>query len=170
MTWKNFGQTLFLRKRKVSVKMKFKLICIGKLPANSPISLIFNNYAKRIMNRLEVIEIFDKSPVISKRLENEKKKIISLLRLCDVVIILDQIGEKINSTNFSNFIKGKMIEGTKDITFVIGGANGLHKDLISKQKVFSFGNLTWPHQLMRILLIEQIYRAMSIINGHPYDK
>ena len=75
MTSKNFGQTLFLRKRKALVKMKFKLICIGKLPVNSPISLIFNNYAKRIMNRLEVIEIFDKSPVISKRLENEKKRL-----------------------------------------------------------------------------------------------
>lgn len=150
--------------------MKFKLICVGKLPTNSPLFLIFNNYAKRIMSKLEVIEVFDKSPVISKRLENEKKKIFSLLRLCDVVIILDQIGEKINSNNFSNFIKEKMIAGSKDITFVIGGANGLHKDLFLKQKIFSFGNLTWPHQLMRIMLIEQIYRAISIIKGHPYDR
>ena len=85
-------------------------------------------------------------------------------------ILLDRKGKKIDSIKFSNlFYEQSLIN--KNINFFIGGSNGLkeeyHKDF---DKIISFGDLTWPHKMFKIMLLEQIYRSITIINKHPYHK
>ena len=77
-----------------------------------------------------------------------------------------------DSIEFAKFIENEMAEGFgRNLVFIIGGSNGLAKEVSQRSnKKLSFGKMTYPHQLMRVILTEQIYRAYRIINGHPYHK
>lgn len=88
-----------------------------------------------------------------------------------VVIALDERGISPTSTEFSSLLETLMMRGEKSVSFVIGGADGLGDDVLAKAaKKLSFGAMTMPHQLARILLVEQIYRAMTLLSGHPYHR
>ena len=87
-----------------------------------------------------------------------------------MVILLDSIGKKISDKQLSNFVLEKINDGYSEICFVIGGAYGLHYKMLKQYDKFSFGELIWSHQLFRVMLIEQIYRSICRINGHPYEK
>ena len=100
----------------------------------------------------------------------EEKLILSKLANVDSIISWDCSGQQINSFEFSNFIKTNIIS-KKNITFIIGGSFGLTKKIIKDSDlVFSASNLTFPHKIFKILVVEQIYRALSIINNSPYHK
>jgi len=87
-----------------------------------------------------------------------------------VVISLDEGGKNYSSLVFASKMQ-KWIEESRPISFLIGGAEGLHQTAIRRSDlVLSLGSLTWPHMLVRILLAEQIYRAQSILQGHPYHR
>ena len=87
------------------------------------------------------------------------------------IIALDKNGKEYDSINFSNYLK-KLIETTqKDLTFIIGGSYGIDKELLNMaDEKLSFSKFTFPHQLMRVIFIEQIYRAFKIMDNHPYHK
>jgi 23S rRNA (pseudouridine1915-N3)-methyltransferase len=89
------------------------------------------------------------------------------------LVALDQRGRNIDSAAFAGRL-GRLRDAAKDIVFVIGGADGLSPELRSKAGkagfVIAFGAATWPHQIVRILLLEQIYRAATILAGHPYHR
>ena len=88
-----------------------------------------------------------------------------------VVVALDETGQALTSAEFAGRIGKWRDGGTKDICFVIGGADGLDKAVLERaQLTLSFGRLTWPHLLVRVLLVEQIFRAQSILQGHPYHR
>ena len=100
----------------------------------------------------------------------EEKLILPKLSDADSTISWDGSGQQINSFEFSNFIK-KNIMSKKNITFIIGGSFGLTQNIIQESDlVFSASNLTFPHKIFKILVVEQIYRALSIINNSPYHK
>ena len=86
------------------------------------------------------------------------------------IIILDKSGKDIDSEGFSKILEKKMNRRYKEIIFFIGGPNGIHSSIIKSNLSLSFGNQTWPHLLVRVMLIEQIYRALAILQGHPYHK
>ena len=89
----------------------------------------------------------------------------------DVLIALDERGKNIDSIAFSEIIKNAQENYSKNIIFVIGGAHGLDSTVRQRANhIISFGKMTMPHKIARILLVEQIYRSLTIINNHPYHK
>jgi len=152
--------------------MKITIISIGKFE-NSPYKKIFEEYYKRISYKIELKEIDNKR---SKNLELEKIKLKEAelinknLNKSSFKICLDENGSQYTSIEFSRLLNSKFNE-RHDIDFIIGGAFGLDKEVIKKSNIIlSLGKLTLPHIMARVILIEQIYRAESIIKGHPYHK
>jgi 23S rRNA (pseudouridine1915-N3)-methyltransferase len=87
------------------------------------------------------------------------------------IIALDETGEQIGSTALARTLELWRDDGTREIRFLIGTADGLtHDERASADKLIAFGKATWPHMLVRAMLVEQIYRATSIIAGHPYHR
>ena len=88
-----------------------------------------------------------------------------------IVMALDEHGKSMGSEAFAQFIGKRRDDGRPAMSFVIGGADGLDKDFLAKaDAILSFSPLTWPHQLVRIMLAEQLYRATTILSGHPYHR
>ncbi len=140
-----------------------KIIAIGKTRNKNLINL--NNFFLKQMKNLK-IEIISKSNKF-----DENVKIMKKIKQKDYVIALDSQGESIDSIKFSNLINSSETYINKEIVFVIGGSEGLDKNIIARaDKVLSFSKLTFQHQIVRLLLIEQIYRAKKIQENHPYHK
>jgi 23S rRNA (pseudouridine1915-N3)-methyltransferase len=88
-----------------------------------------------------------------------------------VLVALDERGENLDSVAFSRHLGRWRHEGIGNTIFAIGGADGLSPDLRRKAKLrMAFGSATWPHQMVRIMLLEQLYRAATILAGHPYHR
>lgn len=159
--------------------MKIKLITVGKLKEKYLKDGI-NEYAKRLgrFAKLEFIELQDeKTPdnaiqaANEQILKKESDRIMSKISDREFVIVLAIEGTQFPSEEFSKKLDTITTSGYSDITFVIGGSLGL--DSVVKNRanlLMSFGKLTLPHQLMRLVLIEQIYRAFMIQQGSPYHK
>ena len=134
-----------------------------------------NYYLKQIKNDINIDFINIKSQQNPKRSKGEVIKLETELILKKIpqnsfVISWDMMGESISSENLSQLFRSSMQKNIK-ICFVIGGSFGLGKEIIkSSNKVFSASDFTFPHRLFRIILIEQIYRALSIIKNTPYHK
>lgn len=140
-----------------------KIIAIGKTRNKNLINL--NKFFLKQMKNLK-IEIISKSNKF-----DENVKIMKKIKERDYVIALDSQGESIDSIKFSNLINSSETYINKEIVFVIGGSEGLDKNIIARaDKVLSFSKLTFQHQIVRLLLIEQIYRAKKIQENHPYHK
>lgn len=140
-----------------------KIIAIGKTRNKNLINL--NEFFLKQMKNLK-IEILSKSNKF-----DENVKIMKKIKQRDYVIALDSQGESIDSIKFSNLINSSETYINKEIVFVIGGSEGLDKNIIERaDKVLSFSKLTFQHQIVRLLLIEQIYRAKKIQENHPYHK
>lgn len=106
--------------------------------------------------------------------DRQREEAQMLLRACPsgaVLVALDERGRSSSSEQFAEWITERRDAGAKDMVFVLGGATGLDPALRKKaDRVLSFSALTWPHQLARILLAEQLYRATTILSGHPYHR
>lgn len=140
-----------------------KIIAIGKTRNKNLINL--NNFFLKQIKNLK-IEIISKSNKF-----DENVKIMKKIKQRDYVMALDSQGESIDSIKFSNLINSSETYINKEIVFVIGGSEGLDKNIIARaDKVLSFSKLTFQHQIVRLLLIEQIYRAKKIQENHPYHK
>ena len=140
-----------------------KIIAIGKTRNKNLINL--NKFFLKQMKNLK-IEIISKSNKF-----DENVKIMKKIKQKDYVIALDSQGESIDSIKFSNLINSSETYINKEIVFVIGASEGVHKNIIARaDKVLSFSKLTFQHQIVRLLLIEQIYRAKKIKENHPYHK
>lgn len=159
--------------------MKIKIICVGKIKEKYLKDGIAE-YQKRLsrFTQFEIIELADeKTPEKASQAENEKimekeaNRILSKIGNRDYVIALAIEGKQYASEEFSQFVTNITIQGFSDITFIIGGSLGLHSKIKQKaHALISFGRLTLPHQLMRLVLTEQIYRAFMIQEGSPYHK
>ncbi len=150
-----------------------KLICVGKIKENF-IKEGIAEYTKRIsafdnFNLVEVKEVNTKTPLENMALEGDN--ILNKIADDEYVITLEIEGKMFDSPAFAEFIDNKKTYGTSKITFVIGGSNGL-SSRVKKRSNFalSFSNFTFPHQLMRLIFVEQLYRAYTIINNQEYHK
>ncbi|HEL9645516.1 23S rRNA (pseudouridine(1915)-N(3))-methyltransferase RlmH [Streptococcus suis] len=159
--------------------MKIKLITVGKLKENYLKDGIAE-YAKRLgrFSKFEMIEVADeKTPDRSSQaekdqiLKKEAERITSKIGERDYVIVLAIEGKQYASEEFSQLLSDVTVKGYSDISFVIGGSLGLDPKIKKRANILiSFGKLTLPHQLMRLVLVEQIYRAFMIHQGSPYHK
>lgn len=148
-----------------------KIITVGKIKEKYLLDAL-NEYIKRIskFTKVNIIEVPDENYDVTKTLIKERDSILKYLNDKDYVITMDIEGENISSIDFANKIDNILIRYS-DICFIIGGSYGLHED-IKKRGDFSlsFSKMTFPHQLFRIMLLEQIYRAYKINNNETYHK
>ncbi len=146
-----------------------KIICIGKIKESYFVEAI-KEYQKRLSKytKLEIIELPDYNYDVLKTINEEGKKIISKISDKDYVVALAKEGKKLSSLKLSSFINDNI---SKNITFVIGGSYGLSNEVLERSNyLLSFSDLTFPHQLFRVILLEQIYRSFKIINNESYHK
>lgn len=149
-----------------------KIICVGKIKEKFFIDAI-NEYQKRLSKytKLEIIECkdYDIGSIDNiKKLESEE--ILKKINDKDFIITLEIDGKSLDSIEFKDLID-KTLTTNSNLTFIIGGSYGLHDDVKSRSNYkLSFSKLTFPHQLFRIILLEQIYRAYKIINNESYHK
>lgn len=159
--------------------MKITIVSVGKIKEKFYRDAIAE-YEKRLSRycKFEIIEVSDeKTPdnasatEENKIKEKEAERILSHLKDDACVITLEISGKKLDSEAFAEYIRQKTVYGVSHLQFVIGGSLGLHKK-VSERSDFklSFSDMTFPHQLMRVILTEQIYRAFRIISGEPYHK
>ena len=159
--------------------MKIKIVTVGKLKEKYLKDGIAE-YAKRISRfaTVEMIELADeKIPDRASDSENAKilcvegNRILSKIGEREFVVVLAIEGKTLSSEEFSKQLEQASINGSSTLTFVIGGSLGLSKEVKKRANLsVSFGRLTLPHQLMRLVLVEQIYRAFTIQQGSPYHK
>ncbi|MCM1135661.1 MAG: 23S rRNA (pseudouridine(1915)-N(3))-methyltransferase RlmH [Clostridium sp.] len=159
--------------------MKISLICVGKIKEDFYRKAVLE-YEKRLRRycRLEIIEVADEktpdnaSPSEEEQIkEREADRILKHVREDAYVITLEIQGQQPDSEAFARQIERLAVQGKSHIQFIIGGSLGLHQK-VSKaaHQAVSFSNMTFPHQLMRVILLEQIYRSYRIIKGEPYHK
>ena len=153
--------------------MKIKIIAVGKIKENYFNDAILE-YKKRLstmcdLNLIEVKEVnFDD---INRNINDEGKNILDKVEANDFLISLEIKGKELESTELASFIENHYTFDSRVLTFVIGGSNGLSEEVIKRSNMhLSFGRFTYPHQLMRVILLEQIYRSMMIINNKAYHK
>lgn len=149
-----------------------KIIAVGSIKENY-LKEALNEYLKRLSKytNIEIIEVKDEGLVEeSKALTIEKERIKKHLNNKDYIITLEIEGESLTSKEFATTIENIFLQ-TSNITFIIGGSYGLSPEIKSlAKKHLSFSKMTFPHQLFRLLLLEQIYRAYKINNNESYHK
>ena len=149
-----------------------KIVCIGKIKEEFFKEAIAE-YTKRISkySKLEIIECNDYSGMdINNILEKEKQELERYINERDYVITLEIDGKALSSMELSSKIDNIFLNSS-NITFVIGGSYGLHQEIKNRSNyALSFSKLTFPHQLFRVMLLEQIYRAFKISNNESYHK
>ncbi|GFI41812.1 23S rRNA (pseudouridine(1915)-N(3))-methyltransferase RlmH [Thomasclavelia cocleata] len=159
--------------------MKVKIICVGKLKEKYLVAGIAE-YLKRLQAycKVEVYEVSDESIPDNCSLANEMiikskegKKILDKIKQDDYVVLLDVAGKEIDSIMLAKQMENCMISGKSTIDFVIGGSLGHGQEIIERANFrLSFSKMTFPHQLMRLILVEQIYRAFKIMKNESYHK
>ena len=150
--------------------MEIKIISLGKFKSSNGLKEIFLDYKKRIDIDLRLVEAKTYNFEKKKKLVFEKKEILKHLSKNDCIVTLDKGGKDLSSQKFFEFFNKKMNSGIKRVCFLIGSEEGIDDDFKNSKYVFSFGNKTWPHLLIRIMLIEQIYRSFQIMKGTSYHK
>ncbi len=158
--------------------MRLGILCVGRMKAG-PERELFARYAKRIgaMRNLGLAGLdlreFDESPAreSAARIAAEGDALLGALPAEAMAAAFDERGEPVSSADFARFIARERDVGRKALWFVIGGSEGLDPRLRARARsVFCFGGMTLPHQIVRVLAAEQIYRAMTILSGHPYHR
>lgn len=159
--------------------MKIKIYCIGKIKEQYLRDGI-NEYVKRISpySNLEIIEVMDSKVKdnpndfdIKKAKDEEGSRVLKLLKNSDYLIGLDLNKKEFTSEEFASFIDKKLAEGGSTISFVIGGSYGLSDELKNRcNSSITLSKMTFLHQMTRLILLEQIYRAFKILNNETYHK
>ena len=149
--------------------MKYNIYAIGNM-RRSPEAEIFLKYSKRIKN-IEFFEYVSNFDEKNKKINDESKKLLSMIKNNGKKILLDEKGKIFSSFEFSKLISDWRNHGHNIINFLIGGADGVNENISKNVDItISLSNMTFPHMLARIVLVEQIYRSETIINNHPYHK
>jgi len=147
--------------------VKLRVVWVGKTK-DANITRLLADYAARIGRflHLDIVELKD-----PKHHAQEEQKILSALDASDRIVVLDPAGNGWTSDEFAQFVGKHMRQDPRHLTFVIGGFAGLSETVKKKAAVtWSLSPLTFTHDLSRLLLLEQIYRALTIIHKHPYAK
>lgn len=159
--------------------MKLVLFAVGRLKAGPETDL-----AARYLDRLKkagpaigiefarTVEITEsRAPSVAARKEEEGRALLQTAQGDSILVLLDETGKAMDSGTFAALLGQTRDDGRKTLVVAIGGADG-HGDLVRARAdhLVSFGRMTWPHQLVRIMAAEQLYRAVTILSGHPYHR
>lgn len=145
--------------------IRFNLVCVGKLKEKYWTDAV-NEYVKRIsrFGELRIVELPER-----RTLAEEEKEILQKVK--GFVIVTDVRGDLVTSEEVAGMTKEALNRGASEISVVIGSSEGLAEEVKRRaDKRVSFGRVTFPHQLMRVIVCEQVYRALTILNGVTYHK
>ena len=152
--------------------MEIKLIVVGKTKSSELVRLI-NEYVKRINFYKKFKIIVVNSLKSKKNSEKEIKKIegenvLKSVKKNELIFLLDENGKSFNSRKFADFLSNKF-KTNKSIVFIVGGAHGFSNEIKQKSnEIISLSEMTFSHQIIRLFFTEQVYRALTILNNHPY--
>jgi len=159
--------------------MRIVIAAVGRLKSG-PERDLAERYRKRAadagrsvgLQSFDVIEIRDsRADSVERRMTEESIAIANVIPERAVTVILDERGDSLSSASFAGHLQGWRGDNRSAAVFIIGGADGLAPSLRDKATLaIAFGAATWPHQLVRIMLLEQLYRAVTILSGHPYHR
>lgn len=159
--------------------MRITVVCVGKIKEKFYVQAI-DEYAKRLSRycKLDIVEVPDEktpdnaSDVVNEQIKHkEGERILGSIKDDSYVIALAIEGEMLDSVQLSQKIENLGIGGCGHITFVIGGSLGLSSEVLKRADYkLSFSKMTFPHQLMRVILLEQVYRGFRIMKNEPYHK
>lgn len=145
--------------------MRATIIAIGKCKKNSPVAALIDEYVKRSHWQITIKEKDNSTQ------NDEAEFLTASIPHGAKVIVLDERGENMKSVELAQKVEEWQLSGTSEICFLIGGADGhLQSTRDKADLLLSFGKLTLPHMLMRVVLTEQIYRIQTILAGHPYHR
>jgi len=158
--------------------MRIVIAAVGRLKRGPEVELA-ERYRERAvksgrgigLRSLDVIEIAEsRARDAQRRMLEESIALANIIPERAAIVLLDPRGETLDSNGFVKRLRG-WNDGSRDVAFVIGGPDGLAATLSESADLhLAFGALTWPHQLVRVMLLEQIYRAITIMSGHPYHR
>jgi 23S rRNA (pseudouridine1915-N3)-methyltransferase len=159
--------------------MRLLVAAVGRLK-QGPERELSASYCKRVtatwrplgLRAIEVIEIREsRAQDVERRRTEESIALANVIPDGAVVVILDQRGESLDSPALAGLLREWRAEDRSAVCFIIGGADGLAPSLVERARIrLAFGAATWPHQLVRVMLFEQLYRAGTILAGHPYHR
>jgi 23S rRNA (pseudouridine1915-N3)-methyltransferase len=159
--------------------MRFIVAAVGRVKAG-PERELAEHYCKRAGNagrqigvrEVEIVEIREsRAGDLEKRILEESIALANVIPDRSVLVVLDERGRNLDSGALATQLGSWRDAGRPAVVFVIGGADGLADDLKKRADLrLAFGAATWPHQLVRIMLLEQAYRAITILSGHPYHR
>ena len=159
--------------------MRLVVIAVGRLK-QGPERELAEAYRKRAqatgralgVRDIEIVEIRE-----SRAQDAERRRVEEAIAIANIVperaliVILDEHGDNLDSAALAGLLRAWRAEDPPAVCFVVGGADGLAQSLQQRAKLrLAFGSATWPHQLVRVMLLEQLYRAASIVAGHPYHR
>ena len=154
--------------------MTIKLLAIGKTD-NKQLQALIDDYQKRlgfyVKFEFEIIPDLKKAKNLSEEQQKQKEGelILNKLNATDVLILLDENGKELDSVAFSNYLQKHMNSGIKRLVFVIGGPYGFSPDVYKKATgKLSLSKMTFSHQMIRLFVIEQLYRGFTILRNEPY--
>lgn len=152
--------------------MQIVISAIGRLKKGTPEDILISSYLQKTRWSVVVKEVEEKKALTGVALKEAESHLLqNTVPSGSKIIVLDETGKTPSSREFASLLQGWMDSGVSAVSFLIGGANG-HADFLKQQADYklSFGRMTLPHMLARVVLAEQIYRAKTIIDGHPYHK
>ena len=159
--------------------MRLVVIAVGRLK-QGPERELAETYRKRAqaigralgLREIEIIEVREsRAQEVKRRRIEESIAIANVVPERATIVILDERGDNLDSAALASLLRGWRAEDRPAVCFVIGAADGLAASLYERAKLkLAFGAATWPHQLVRVMLLEQLYRAASILAGHPYHR
>ena len=151
--------------------MKITLVAVGRA-RRGPVDELCRDYAGRLLWTVEIVEVEPRKRFQGEALKEHEAELMSA-RIPDgaVVVALDERGKAHSSLTFAETFRNWRDTGRDSVCFLIGGADGLAASLRDRADlVLAFGPQTWPHMMVRVMLLEQVYRAERILAGHPYHR
>jgi len=156
--------------------MKLRLLAVGRAGTKRPEIALIDEYRQRLSWPLTIQEVEEKRPLPTAALKKREGELL-LAALAggksgrQVAVVLDEKGRNLGSRDFAARIGAWRDDGVAEIVFLVGGADG-HDEAVRERAdlLLSLGAMTWPHQMVRVMLAEQLYRAQQILAGHPYHR
>ena len=154
--------------------MNIKLLSIGKTD-NKQLQVLIEDYTKRLSHyikfKLDIIPDLKNTKNLNEKKQKQKEGelILSKLSNSDVLVLLDENGKQYNSVEFSTYLQKHMNSGIKQLVLVIGGPYGFSEDVYQKANAkISLSKMTFSHQMVRLFVVEQLYRGLTILRNEPY--
>lgn len=151
--------------------MDIIIACIGHMKPSPELDLL-SKYIKQTRWNIVVREFEDKKPgSVEERKKREGALLLSAVPAAAKIVVMDERGKLLSSEKFAKRLGDWQDESVPAVVFLIGGADGHSEEIRQKADlILAFGEMTWPHMLARVMLAEQIYRAKTILDGHPYHR